>query len=141
VLVLKILAKDLHKHTHSTSIFLRISPKKDIKNQPHSLWICKLEKIHQYFFKHLDYIWTIGKSWKNHGESSPFKKSPLVPLPQLPQGEGTDEVHRFRLPGGPDRAANLELPVTSYSGGWKMKMQLCAWDGDGDGWFYHYGYK
>jgi len=47
----------------------------------------------------------------------------------------------FGYPGGPDRAANLELPVTSYSGGWKMKMQLCAWDGDGDGWFYHYGYK
>merc|ERR1711981_1413912 len=32
----------------------------------------------------------------------------------------------FRYPGGPDRAANLENPVTSYSGGWKMKMQLCA---------------
>mmetsp|Transcript_1931 Transcript_1931/g.4905 ORF Transcript_1931/g.4905 Transcript_1931/m.4905 type:complete len:1044 (-) Transcript_1931:196-3327(-) len=32
----------------------------------------------------------------------------------------------FGYPGGPDRAANLELPVTSYSGGWKMKMQLCA---------------
>merc|ERR1711988_1720014 len=32
----------------------------------------------------------------------------------------------FGWPGGPDRAANLENPVTSYSGGWKMKMQLCA---------------
>merc|ERR1719198_2373364 len=32
----------------------------------------------------------------------------------------------FGYPGGPDRAANLELPLTSYSGGWKMKMQLCA---------------
>jgi len=32
----------------------------------------------------------------------------------------------FGYPGGPDRAANLENPVTSYSGGWKMKMQLCA---------------
>ena len=32
----------------------------------------------------------------------------------------------FGYPGGPDRAANLELPVTSYSGGWKMKVQLCA---------------
>merc|ERR1712012_274384 len=32
----------------------------------------------------------------------------------------------FGYPGGPVRAANLELPVTSYSGGWKMKMQLCA---------------
>merc|ERR1711968_153936 len=29
----------------------------------------------------------------------------------------------FGYPGGPDRAANLEFPVTSYSGGWKMKMQ------------------
>ena len=27
----------------------------------------------------------------------------------------------FGYPGGPDRATNLELPVTSYSGGWKMK--------------------
>ena len=32
----------------------------------------------------------------------------------------------FGYPGGPDRAANLEMPVTSYSGGWKMKVQLCA---------------
>merc|ERR1712125_50371 len=32
----------------------------------------------------------------------------------------------FGYPGGPDRAAHLENPVTSYSGGWKMKMQLCA---------------
>ena len=32
----------------------------------------------------------------------------------------------FDYPGGPDRAANLENPVTSYSGGWKIKMQLCA---------------
>merc|ERR1712057_70447 len=32
----------------------------------------------------------------------------------------------FGYPGGPDRAANLANPVTSYSGGWKMKMQLCA---------------
>merc|ERR1711988_337848 len=32
----------------------------------------------------------------------------------------------FGWPGGPDRAANLDNPVTSYSGGWKMKMQLCA---------------
>merc|ERR1711871_903692 len=32
----------------------------------------------------------------------------------------------FGYPGGPERAANLDLPVTSYSGGWKMKMQLCA---------------
>merc|ERR1712110_1271404 len=32
----------------------------------------------------------------------------------------------FGYTGGPDRAANLENPVTSFSGGWKMKMQLCA---------------
>merc|ERR1712151_527020 len=32
----------------------------------------------------------------------------------------------FGYPCGPERAANLENPVTSYSGGWKMKMQLCA---------------
>jgi elongation factor 3 len=32
----------------------------------------------------------------------------------------------FGYTGGPDRAAHLENPVTTYSGGWKMKMQLCA---------------
>ena len=32
----------------------------------------------------------------------------------------------FGYPGCPDRAANLELPVTSYSGGWKIKVQLCV---------------
>ena len=32
----------------------------------------------------------------------------------------------FGYPGGPDHAANLEIPVTSYSGGWQMKVQLCA---------------
>ena len=32
----------------------------------------------------------------------------------------------YGYPGGPDRAANLEMPVTSYPGGWKMKMRLCA---------------
>jgi elongation factor 3 len=25
-----------------------------------------------------------------------------------------------------ERAANMDMPVTTYSGGWKMKMQLCA---------------
>merc|ERR1712188_276738 len=32
----------------------------------------------------------------------------------------------FGYPGGPDRAAHTDNPVTTYSGGWKMKMQLCA---------------
>jgi len=32
----------------------------------------------------------------------------------------------FGYTGGPDCAAHLENPVTTYSGGWKMKMQLCA---------------
>ena len=32
----------------------------------------------------------------------------------------------FGYPGGPDCAAHLDNPVTTYSGGWKMKMQLCA---------------
>merc|ERR1711988_1884247 len=45
----------------------------------------------------------------------------------------TEEVAReamketgFGYPGGPDCAANLDNPVTTYSGGWKMKMQLTA---------------
>merc|ERR1719482_201664 len=49
---------------------------------------------------------------------------------ETPVGEDTvKELMKsigFGYPGGPDRAANLENPVTSYSGGWKMKMQLCA---------------
>jgi elongation factor 3 len=32
----------------------------------------------------------------------------------------------FGYEGGPDKAAHMDNPVTSYSGGWKMKMQLCA---------------
>ena len=32
----------------------------------------------------------------------------------------------FGYAGGPDSAAMLDNPVTTYSGGWKMKMQLCA---------------
>merc|ERR1711912_46367 len=32
----------------------------------------------------------------------------------------------FGYPGGPDRAAHMDNPVTTYSGGCKMKMQLCA---------------
>ena len=98
MLVLKILAKDLHKHTHSTSIFLRISPKIDIKNQPHSLWICKLEKIHRFFSN----IWTIWKILeKINSNLPPFFFPPWFPCHSCPQGEGTDEVHRFRLPRRP----------------------------------------
>merc|ERR1719223_1573782 len=32
----------------------------------------------------------------------------------------------FGYPGGPDHAAHMDNAVTTYSGGWKMKMQLCA---------------
>ena len=32
----------------------------------------------------------------------------------------------FGYPGGPDRVANLDWPVTCYPAGWKMKMQHCA---------------
>jgi len=32
----------------------------------------------------------------------------------------------FGYVGGPDKAAHLDNAVTTYSGGWKMKMQLCA---------------
>ena len=46
----------------------------------------------------------------------------------------------YGYPGGPDRAANLEMPVTSYPGGWTMKRKLetswesraplsCSWSG------------
>jgi elongation factor 3 len=45
----------------------------------------------------------------------------------------TEEVAReamketgFGYVGGPDVAAHMDNPVTSYSGGWKMKMQLTA---------------
>merc|ERR1719287_248248 len=32
----------------------------------------------------------------------------------------------FGYQGGPDKAAHMDNAVTTYSGGWKMKMQLCA---------------
>ena len=59
------------------------------------------------------------------------QKGNLPPIPCLPLSQVKELMKSigFGYPGGPDRAANLELPVTSYSGGWKMKMQLCAWDG------------
>ena len=49
-----------------------------------------------------------------------------VPCCVLFQCDGDEFCAGPGYPGGPDSAANLELPVTSYSGGWKMKMQLCA---------------
>jgi len=39
-----------------------------------------------------------------------------------------DEVRKVMadIGFGNERAADMDMPVTSYSGGWKMKMQLCA---------------
>merc|ERR1712127_70564 len=48
------------------------------------------------------------------------KKANEVQVKELMKSTG------FGYLGGPDCAAVLENPVTSYSGGWKMKMQLCA---------------
>ena len=46
--------------------------------------------------------------------------------PSLPAPRRSIWNTGFEYTGGPDRAAKLELAVTSYCGCWKMKMQLCA---------------
>ena len=46
--------------------------------------------------------------------------------PSLPAPRRSIWSTGFEYTGGPDRAAKLELAVTSYCGGWKMKMQRCA---------------
>merc|ERR1711981_1051399 len=64
-----------------------------------------------------------GWWWVKHTCNNIYKVEPKV------EEEVVTELMKsigFGYPGGPDRAANLENPVTSYSGGWKMKMQLCA---------------
>merc|ERR1740133_918076 len=64
-----------------------------------------------------------GWWWVQHTCDNIYKVEPKVDehtVKELMKSIG------FGYPGGPDRAANLENPVTSYSGGWKMKMQLCA---------------
>jgi len=64
-----------------------------------------------------------GWWWVKHTCDNIYKVEPKVDehtVKELMKSIG------FGYPGGPDRAANLENPVTSYSGGWKMKMQLCA---------------
>merc|ERR1711998_585360 len=64
-----------------------------------------------------------GWWWVMHTCNEAYKMEPQV----------TEEVAKeamketgFGYVGGPEVAAHMENPVTSYSGGWKMKMQLCA---------------
>ena len=44
-----------------------------------------------------------------------------------PEREQVAHLQRdLRIPGRPGPRGNLEMPVTSYPGGWKMQMRLCA---------------
>jgi elongation factor 3 len=64
-----------------------------------------------------------GWWWVRHTCNEHYKMDPPV----------SEEVAReimketgFGYEGGPEVAAHMDNPVTSYSGGWKMKMQLAA---------------
>merc|ERR1719502_1234941 len=64
-----------------------------------------------------------GWWWVQHTCNEAYKMAPQV----------TEQVARdamketgFGYVGGPEVAAHMDNPVTSYSGGWKMKMQLTA---------------
>jgi len=64
-----------------------------------------------------------GWWWVQHTCNEHYKMEPQV----------TEQVARdimketgFGYEGGPEVAAHMDNPVTSYSGGWKMKMQLAA---------------
>jgi len=64
-----------------------------------------------------------GWWWVQHTCNETYKMDPPV----------TEQIARdamketgFGYVGGPEVAAHMDNPVTSYSGGWKMKMQLTA---------------
>ena len=67
-----------------------------------------------------------GVDWVVHCCNVIYKMEPLVTreqveivMEEIGFGNGKKNI-------GKDRAADMEMGVTTYSGGWKMKMQLCA---------------
>merc|ERR1719194_367825 len=64
-----------------------------------------------------------GWWWVTHTCNDVYKLETPVPEDQVRE---LMKETGFGYAGGPDCAAHMDNPVTTYSGGWKMKMQLCA---------------
>merc|ERR1719194_201575 len=64
-----------------------------------------------------------GWWWVMHTCNDVYKLETPVPEDQVRE---LMKETGFGYAGGPDCAAHMDNPVTTYSGGWKMKMQLCA---------------
>ena len=67
-----------------------------------------------------------GVDWVVHCCNEIYKMTPLVTREQVEVVMEEIGFGNMKKDIGKDRAADMEMGVTTYSGGWKMKMQLCA---------------
>ena len=67
-----------------------------------------------------------GVEWVVHCCNVIYQMQPLVTREQVEQVMENIGFGNAKKDIGKDRAADMEMGVTTYSGGWKMKMQLCA---------------
>ena len=67
-----------------------------------------------------------GVEWVVHCCNVIYQMQPLVTREQVEVVMENIGFGNAKKDIGKDRAADMEMGVTTYSGGWKMKMQLCA---------------
>jgi len=67
-----------------------------------------------------------GVDWVVHCCNVIYNMQPLVTREQVEDVMEKIGFGNAKKDIGKDRAADMEMGVTTYSGGWKMKMQLCA---------------
>jgi elongation factor 3 len=67
-----------------------------------------------------------GADWVVHCCNVIYEMRPLVTRGQVEVVMEEIGFGNAKKDVGKDRAADMEMGVTTYSGGWKMKMQLCA---------------
>jgi elongation factor 3 len=67
-----------------------------------------------------------GVEWVVHCCNEIYHLSPPVDRTQVEKVMEDIGFGNAKKDIGKDRAADMEMGVTTYSGGWKMKMQLCA---------------
>ena len=67
-----------------------------------------------------------GVEWVVHCCNVIYQMKPLVTREQVEKVMEDIGFGNAKKDIGKDRAADMEMGVTTYSGGWKMKMQLCA---------------
>ena len=67
-----------------------------------------------------------GVDWVVHCCNEIYKMTPPVTREQVEVVMEEIGFGNMKKDIGKDRAADMEMGVTTYSGGWKMKMQLCA---------------